>query len=107
MKKFSDEDLSTIINKIQVLETPKKFRGQCIRSNAIQLLKELKERRESDGKLLDIKGQLRLVRDRCPEVWGVVRSDIADCPEVFQLSGGECLAKNCKECWDKALEGDE
>ncbi len=72
----------------------------------LSILQELKERRAAD-KPLDIKGQLRLVRDRCPELWKMVRSDIADCPEVFQLSGGECLAKNCKECWDKALEGDE
>ncbi len=70
------------------------------------MVQELKELRAAD-KPLDIKGQLRLVRDRCPELWKMVRSDIADCPEVFQLSGGECLAKNCKECWDKALEGDE
>ena len=46
---ISDRKLDVLIDQIQKLETPKQFRGQCIRSNAVQALQELKERRAADN----------------------------------------------------------
>lgn len=80
------------------------------------MVQELKERRAAD-KPLDIKAQLRLVRYKCPNVWDVIAKDF-DCPSMFPMglqsdlidSKDICCGigdENCKECWDKALEGDE
>ena len=105
MERISNEIINSWIGKVGFMQGTG-FKMEIDADYMLQILQELKERREADSKPLDIKGQLRLMRDRCPRIWERVRSDTA-CPVFFQLAGGECLAKNCKECWDKALEGDE
>lgn len=56
---------------------------------------------------LDIKAQLRLVRDRCPDVFMFLRQ--TSCvKEVLQM-GSQCYETTCDacdSCWDKALEGE-
>ena len=83
----------------------------------LQILQELKERREADSKPLDIKGQLRLMRDRCPDIWKN-RSYNQHCPDSSGLPSrkvhdeigdmDKCVpCKDCDACMNKALEGDE
>lgn len=70
-------------------------------------------------KPLDIKAQLRLVRDKCPNVWDAIPDNFG-CPSMFPMGSQAKLIDskdvccgiigddNCKECWHKALEdGDE
>lgn len=75
------------------------------------ILKELKERRKLEQVVsitpLDIKGQLRLVRDRCPDLWDKHIAHI--CTKYYGLRQYNreirmCGYGTCKECWDKALE---
>lgn len=76
----------------------------------LPMLQELKERRAADSKKLDVKAQLRLVLDKCPDVWESILAE--KCPDNFgfnNISAEDCsgCSLQCKECFDKALEGDE
>ena len=75
----------------------------------LPILRELKERREADSKPLDIKAQLRLVRDRCPDVWKILTENACTCDYNLPCIDGDCPddVTKCNICWDKALEGDE
>ena len=114
MEKISDEFLEY---KIALLQ---KSGCEAISINSdvlLPILQELKERRAAD-KLLDIKGQLRLVRDKCPGMWDLIVTSLYACPSMIDTglqpnlldSKDICYGfgnDNCKECWDKALGGDE
>lgn len=66
-------------------------------------LQKLKERRAAD-KLLDIKGCLRTIINRCPDEWETITDCI--CPNDVGLNN--CMDNGyCRLCWHKALEGDE
>lgn len=72
---------------------------------------------------LDIKGQLRLMRDKCPDLWRVcwafkcpkgamnnynaVECQINDTNETCDMSVSTFSIDLVSRCWDKALEGDE
>lgn len=76
----------------------------------LPILQELKERREVDSKKLDIKAQLWLVRNKCPDVWESILTE--KCPDNFgfnNISAEDCFgcSLQCKECFNKTLEGDE
>lgn len=65
---------------------------------------------EADSKPLDIKAQLRLMRDKCPDVWKELNRLPKGrfCHYNFIKTGVQnCLHPYCKCCWDKALEGDK
>lgn len=57
---------------------------------------------------LSIKEQLRLVRNKCPDVWDEIMDD---CPGEYGLPQLPCrygdYTAKCSECWDKALEDDK
>jgi len=78
--------------------------------NNLYALQELKERREADKKPLDIKDQLRIVRDRCPDIWQYVRNNVC-VKEIGIVKGGTCLKDSCDacdRCYSEALkEGKE
>lgn len=109
MEKISDKIINSWIGKIEPTQGTSD-RIEIYTDQMLQILQELKEHREYDNKYLGIKGQLRLVRDKCPRIWEM---DITYCPEVYglkQFSYEQCMnghAGCCKECWDKALEGDD
>lgn len=109
MERISEYDLDKELMSI--------YAGGQLNSDIVRLaLQELKKRRGADhladaGKMMTIKEQLRLVRAKCPDVWRQYHEHI--CPAVYDLRG-KCdgAAKgigdnDCKECWDKALEGEE
>ena len=58
---------------------------------------------------MDIKAELRLIREQCPIMWSKI---IHNCPKNFQLKNmnkGFCFDYGlnmdyCKQCWDKAIE---
>lgn len=78
-----------------------------ISDEVLNLLQELKVRREADEKPLEIKDQLRMVHDRCPDIW---EKDIQYCPSFYglkQFNFDDCMkgCKGCcKECWNEALK---
>ena len=81
-----------------------------------KIIKELKERREADEKALAIKDQLRMVHDRCPDIWSFLMENNAEsvyfCPDDYDIKSAPCLGaghpyEHCKKCWNKALEGEE
>ena len=57
---------------------------------------------------MDIKAELRLIREKCPIMWKVITQlSCALCPNDFKLPtrfGGCSCDGNCKLCWDKAIE---
>lgn len=57
------------------------------------------------SKDLDIKQQLRFVRDNFPDVWEMAKE--GNCPG-FYIKGQRVIAKcnNCEECWNKAVESE-
>lgn len=113
MDRISDENLNAMINHAAYLAEWNKSKGQDSAAANYQeqheALKELKERRAADSKKLDIKAQLRLVRDRCPDLWKSILAE--KCPDDFgfdNISAEDCsgCSLQCKECFNKALEGD-
>ena len=63
----------------------------------------------------DIKAELRLIREKCPTVWNeMTMSEGRLCPLYFGLENHNglplCLnhgsLKECKDCWDKAIESE-
>lgn len=67
---------------------------------------------------MDIKAELRLIREKCPNEWEEITSE---CPNEHDCSlkdtfayeddvDGDgylencCEGEHCKECWDKAIE---
>lgn len=57
---------------------------------------------------LSIKEQLRLVHDKCPDIWDEI---LDNCPSEYDLSEIPCMdreyATECRMCWNKALEDDK
>ena len=103
MERISEYDLAKELMSV--------YAGGQVDNDVVRLaLQELKERREADSKPLDIKGQLRLVRDKCPDVWEM---KIIGCPsDWFVVKDNFCnidgICKNIwGNCWDEALGGDE
>jgi len=54
---------------------------------------------------LSIKGQLRLIRDECPDIWERIIND--ECVIDLGLLNGTCNGKSCRECWKQRLDGDK
>lgn len=61
----------------------------------------------------DIKAELRLTREKCPNVWEIItQSEDRLCPLWFGLENYNGLPlcmnrgslKQCQECWDRAIE---
>lgn len=56
---------------------------------------------------LSVKQQLKLVREKCPDVWEMI--DEEKCPADFNLTNVEgCLSNennSCTSCWGRALNG--
>lgn len=54
---------------------------------------------------LSIKQQLRLIRDKCPDVWDEI---IESCPSSFGLEDKiDCtFHEDCPKCWDLAMAED-
>ena len=110
MERISEYDLAKELMSV--------YAGGQVDNDVVRLaLQELKERRSAD-KLFDIKGQLRLVRDKCPGMWDLIVTSLYACPSMIDTglqpnlldSEDICYGfgnDNCKECWDKALAGDE
>jgi len=116
MEKISDHDLDVILD----VETESAEHEE--NWLVVKALQELKERREAEHVAdtsnmmpLDIKGQMRLVRDKCPDIWDLVVTSLYACPSMIDTglqpnlldSKDICCGfgdENCKECWDKALE---
>lgn len=82
-----------------------------ISDELLQIMQELKERRAAEATVkesltvepLDIKAQLRLVRDRCPDVFMFLRQ--TSCvKEVLQV-GSQCetTCDACEKCWGEAF----
>lgn len=114
MERISDEKLDEMIYYCG--DSLLSYHNSCY--EVAEALQELKERREADSKPLDIKGQLRLVRDKCPGMWDLIVTSLYACPSMIDTglqpnlldSEDICYGfgnDNCKECWGKALEGDE
>lgn len=59
---------------------------------------------------LSIKEQLRLVKNKCPDMWEIFMDG---CPSEYGLPEMEipCMGRDyateCRECWNKALEDDK
>ncbi len=52
---------------------------------------------------MDIKAELRLIREKCPNVWK--RLKLFACPARMGLVEDDCTDfEHCKEYWDKAIE---
>lgn len=109
MKRISDKKLGWLIEGCQENK-------ECDCVDLATALQELKERREADhvadaSKMmpLDIKDQLRLVRDKCPGVWRICigRSCPCDCKLTFVDDDAKSCESRCRECWDKAIEEDK
>jgi len=86
------------------------------RDDLLQILQELKERREADNVAdtsnimsLDIKGQLRLIRDKCPDIYIRICNgpDCAGSVDLEVRKDCNYPTSDCQECWNKALEGEE
>ena len=113
IEQISDEDLDRAIAVGSCFGEKTEVRIEISRNNLLQILQELKERRDADNKPLDIKGRLQLSRRRCPVVWD--RFKTITCPRRYGLvdfwdkKQGICSRnrQDCENCWDKALEGDE
>ena len=112
MERISDEKLDEMIYYCG--DSLLSYHNSCY--EVAEALQELKERRAAD-KPLDIKGQLRLVRDKCPDVWKT-RAYNQHCPDYFGMPSrkahdeigdiDKCVpCKDCDACMNKALEGDE
>jgi hypothetical protein len=58
---------------------------------------------------LDIKDQLRIVRDKCPDIWQFISGENSDyCPSKFGFENNEekvCMIIGCQECWNRILKG--
>jgi len=86
------------------------------RDDLLQILQELKERREANNVAdtsnimsLDIKGQLRLIRDKCPDIYIRICNgpDCAGSVDLEVRKDCNYPTSDCQECWNKALEGEE
>ena len=76
MEKISDEEIDNVIKHIAYLEEVEPGRKIKIeRQDLFRILQELKERREADEKALAIKDQLRMVRDKCPDIWDIIHNN--------------------------------
>lgn len=59
---------------------------------------------------MDIKAELRLIREKCPTVWEKIKNKC--CPDQYDnnlncyyIPNNRCyVGDSCKECWDKAIE---
>lgn len=60
-------------------------------------------------KPLDVKAQLRLVRDKCPDVWEIITENACTFDHNLPYADCDCSddVAECKKCWSKVLEGDE
>lgn len=69
---------------------------------------------EKEIREMDIKAELRLIREKCPIAWDII-TDINKegfCPSVFSEElNDSCISKyqcgNCGYCWDKAVESED
>lgn len=71
MELISDETLNKMIHHEKHYVDWAKKNSENSGTHALNLsaFQELKERREADKKPLDIKQQVRIVHDKCPDVW--------------------------------------
>lgn len=101
MEQLSDDDLDKEIKSI--------YSGGQMDENIVRLaLQELKKRRKADSDPLDIKGQLRMIRDRCPDIYTRICNG-PDCAMSFDLKViKDCNypTGDCTICFNKALEGE-
>ena len=102
--RLSDEILQKTIEKTKGIRQRMSCRHEH-NKNVFLALIELKERREADKKALTIKEQLRLVHDKCPDVWEKIDFPDFDCPSQhgFKYHNEDCQGF-CVSCYDKALE---
>jgi hypothetical protein len=75
---ISDEKIDNIIKHISTFSvladgTPDEI--MIDKWDLLELAYEVKERRESDEKTLAIKDQLRMVRDKCPDIWDIIHNN--------------------------------
>lgn len=106
MARLTNEEIDNIIENVSNDELMVTNIIRVHKNDMLELMQELKELRAADSKPLDIKGQLRLVRDKCPDVWEIVTENA--CTFDHNLPYADCDCSDdvaiCKECWDKALE---
>jgi len=83
MERISDEKLDALLAE--------GYKGEDVSKDGhvltMMLLQELKERRAVD-KPLDIKAQMRLAQDRCPDVWDALNSTAKALNYAIEALGG-------------------
>ncbi|SEJ35822.1 hypothetical protein SAMN05660742_10697 [Propionispira arboris] len=113
--RLSDEILQKTIEKTKGIRQRMSCRHEH-NKNVFLALIELKERREADNVAdtsnimsLDIKGQLRLIRDKCPDIYIRICNgpDCAGSVDLEVRKDCNYPTSDCQECWNKALEGEE
>lgn len=87
MERISNEIINSWIGKVGFMQGTG-FKMEIDADYMLQILQELKERREADSKPLDIKAQLRLVRDKCPDVWDTLNSTAKALNYALEALGG-------------------